>query len=342
MRRAADIAGAPQASYSNEGRSVPTAIGVDEPALSTPTAAPAPAATATAAPAAPPKVLTPEGPYPMSTPSNPNFGTAPPTTPVVPAGETGVRAFKMDNGQKMFTNVDGNAAAVAGLSAANAPAGAAVANSMPAPKVAPAAPSVAMNPALVNMQQQLMSQFQAAQDVVSQGSNRAGYKMGDVTKALGTMQHLNTAMSSVNNLVGQTYGVDAGMVNHTADNAARIGIANAGNATELTKADVAGQYALQGHKLTADGAINLATHKAGLEKTTPEGILNGIKAKQAELTLKDDLSQTTAQRIENRFAPTHKILTDASGNYVGMQRNGNVLGLNPQDRAALTTPKKEK
>lgn len=261
---------------------------------------PAPAATTVAptTPAAPPKVIPPSGgeTYPMSVPSNTPIGVGA-TPPAVPAGETGVRAFKMDNGQKMFTNVDGNAAAVAGLSAANAPAGAAVANSMPAPKVAPAAPSVAMNPALVNMQQQLMSQFQNAQDVVAQGSNRDGYKMGDVTKAGMLMQNLNTAMSSINNLTGQTYGVDAGMVNHAADNTARVGIANAGNQTELLKADVAGQYALRGHKLTADGALNLATHKAGLEKTTPDGILALAKAEEVRQLTADKKPLSAAQRL---------------------------------------------
>lgn len=258
---------------------------------------PAPATTTVAptTPAAPPKVIPPSGgeTYPMSVPSNTPIGVGA-TTPAVPAGETGVRAFKMDNGQKMFTNVDGNAAAVAGLSAANSPN---VVNSMPAPKVAQATPGVAMNQRLVDMQQQLMSQFQAAQDVVAQGKNRQGYQMGDIGKAMATMQALNTTMASNNNLTGQMYGVDAGMVNHAADNTARIGIANAGNQTELLKADVAGQYALQGHKLTADGALNLASHKAELGETTPEGILALAKAEEVRQLTADKKRLSAAQRL---------------------------------------------
>jgi hypothetical protein len=317
----------------------------EQPAAPTATTPAAPAA----APAAPPKVVSPEGPYPMSLPSNTPIGTSAPTEPATPAAETGVRAVALPagtnfggkdlGGQKLFTNVAGNDAAVAGLSAANAPQGAAQVNSMPAPKVTPVA--AGPTPQFAALQQGLMQQYNDARQVVAEGSNRDGYKMGDVTKSLATMQNLGSIINSTNQMTSSMYGADAGMLNHAADNAARVGIANASNATELTKSDIAGQYALQGHKITADGAITLASHKAGLEKTTPEGQLASIKAQREALGLSDDLGVSAEYRRANKFAPSYAEVKDVAGNVVGVRRNASIVPLTQEDRDALTPPKRK-
>lgn len=128
-----------------------------------------------------------------------------------------------------------------------------------------------MNPALLDTQAQLLNTINQAQAVVAAGSNRDGYKMGDVTKGLLTMQNMSPMLNSVNNLIGQTYGTDAGMVNHTLDSTTRSNIAAASNATELAKTKMAGEFGLQKGIADNEAAAALATHKTALEYDTPAG-----------------------------------------------------------------------
>ena len=230
-----------------------------------------------AAPAAPPKVV---GHPPATTPA---ATTPAATTP----GSADIRSFVMPpgtmfggkdlGGQKMFTNLGSDAAAIAGTQAA-APAA-----TVPVSK--PAVPT--MNAGILEQQQNLMAQIAAAQQVVSAGSNRDGYKMGDVTKALATMQALSPLVASSNNLLAANYGTDAGIINHTADNVARTNIANAGNATEMAKADLSGQYGVLGHNITAQANMQLAQQKAVLDAMSPAGQKALVEAQTAKRNFDD-------------------------------------------------------
>jgi hypothetical protein len=179
--------------------------------------------------------------------------------------------------QNNFT--DFNTPGVTRAGAVQAPAAAAV------PVAKPAVPT--MNTAIMEQQQNLMAQIAAAQNVVQQGSNRDGYKMGDVTKALMTMNHLSPLVASANNLMAANYGVDAGIINHTADNVTRTNISNAGNATEMAKTDLAGQYGVAGHKLTAQANMQLAQQKAQLDALSPAGQKALVEAQIAKRNFDD-------------------------------------------------------
>jgi hypothetical protein len=111
--------------------------------------------------------------------------------------------------------------------------------------------------------------------------------MGDVTKALMTMNHLSPLVASANNLMAANYGVDAGIINHTADNVTRTNISNAGNATEMAKTDLAGQYGVAGHKLTAQANMQLAQQKAQLDALSPAGQKALVEAQIAKRNFDD-------------------------------------------------------
>lgn len=153
----------------------------------------------------------------------------------------------------------------------------AVGSNTATPAAAPAMRAPAMNEGLLAAQQNIMRQIGDAQAVVSAGSNRDGYKMGDVTKALMTMNALNPTLNSINGLMGQSYGVDASMFNHAADNTTRTNIATASNANEIAKTHIAGGYGLQKAVEDNKAATALATHKAVLDANSPAG-----QAKQAQ------------------------------------------------------------
>jgi len=189
--------------------------------------------------------------------------------------------------QNNFT--DFNTPGVTRAGAVQAPAAAAV------PVAKPAAP--ALNPVIMEQQQQLMAQIAAAQGVVQAGSNRDGYKMGDVTKALATMNYLSPLVASSNNLMAANYGVDAGIINHTADNVTRTNISNAGNATEMAKTDLAGQYGVAGHKLTAQANMQLAQQKAQLDALSPAGQKALVEANTAARNFNDTAGLAGAERV---------------------------------------------
>lgn len=284
------------------------------------------------APAAPPKVITPTTTNTAADVSAAAQKTID-ATPMVPTAAPD----KFDAAVAAATK--GN------YTAQTAPQAIGVSAPVAAPVAAkPAAmPQVAMNPALVNMQQQLMGQFQNAQDVVSQGSNRDGYKMGDVTKALGMMQNLNTAMSSVNNLTGQTYGADTGMVNHAADNAARTNIANAGNQTELQKTQMTGQFGVDSAKVTANSALTLAERKAVLEAQSPAGIKALVEAETGARNLADTAHLTGVDRVRGvqGKATDYQQVKDAAGVIRGRMVDGKYVPLVENEINQITPPRKK-
>lgn len=175
-------------------------------------------------------------------------------------------------------------------------AGAVQAPAATVPVSKPATPT--MNAGVLEQQQNLMSQIAAAQQIVAAGSNRDGYKMGDVTKGIATMQALSPLVASYNNLLAANYGVDAGIINHTADNVARTNIANASNATELAKTDLSGQYGILGHKVTAQANMQLAQQKAVLDAMSPTGQKALVEAQTAKRNLDDTAGMAAgAERV---------------------------------------------
>ena len=254
--------------------------------------------------------------------------------PLVPANKyDDVVAAAVAKGANKFSDLASPGYTQIGTSAPTAPT--------PAPVAAPIkAPT--MNPVIMEQQQNLMAQIANAQSVVQAGSNRDGYKMGDVTKALATMNSLSPLVSSSNNLMSATYGVDAGMVNHAADNTTRLSISDAGNQTELAKTDLAGQYGIQGRVLDNEAAYALVDTKAKAEAATPSGQLAAFGALLKKQELEDNTLLSPQQRIDARFAPSYGVLTDNQGNPVGLRRNAAVQPFSPEDRVNLAPPKLEK
>lgn len=189
--------------------------------------------------------------------------------------------------QNNFT--DFNTPGVTRAGAVQAPAAVTV------PVAKPAVPT--MNAAIMEQQQNLMAQIAAAQGVVQAGSNRDSYKMGDVTKGIATIQALSPLVASSNNLMAANYGVDAGLINHTADNVTRTNISNAGNATEMAKTDLAGQYGVAGHKLTAQANMQLAQQKAQLDALSPAGQKALVEANTAARNFNDTAGLAGAERV---------------------------------------------
>lgn len=212
-----------------------------------------------------------------------------------------------------------------------------------APVAAPVK-ALTMNPVIMEQQQALMAQIAAAQGVVQAGSNRDGYKMGDVTKALATMNHLSPLISSSNNLMGATYGVDAGMVNHAADNATRLSISDAGNQTELAKTDLAGQYGVAGHEITAQANMQLAQQKAQLEALSPAGQKALVEARTAARNFDDTAGLTGAARVRavtGKAQDFQQVKSGTTGNLQGIMVDGNFVPMLGAD-AELVNPQPKK
>lgn len=161
------------------------------------------------------------------------------------------------------------------------------------PVVAPVAPTIkapTLNADLMQQRQDLMTQIAAAQGVVQAGSNRDGYKMGDVTKALATMNALSPLVNATGQLVANTYGTDAGVLTHSMDNTARVGIADAGNQTEIAKTQMVTAANAEGRAADAAAGIALANHKAALEAQSPSGAKALTDAQLGQLKLQSILN----------------------------------------------------
>jgi len=285
------------------------------------------------APAAPPKVITPA---PTSTAADVSAAAQKTidATPMVPTAAPD----KFDAAVAAATK--GN------YTAQTAPQAIGVSTPVAAPVAAkPAAmPQVAMNTAIMEQQQNLMAQIAAAQSVVQQGSNRDGYKMGDVTKALMTMNHLSPLVASANNLMGNMYGTDAGIVNHTSDNATRTTIADAGNATEMAKTNLAGQYGIQGRALDNEAAVALAERKAALESASPQGQAQTVEAMTKARILKDTENLTgvgRAMATQGKYN-IDQVKDGTTGNMLGAFVNGVYVpaaALGVQSPAPITKKK---
>lgn len=245
-----------------------------------------------------------------------------------------VAAVAAKSAGNSFSDTGINGSVNIGATPIAAPAAAAVAK--------PAAP--ALNPVIMEQQQALMAQIAAAQGVVQAGSNRDGYKMGDVTKALATMNHLSPLVASSNNLMGANYGADAGIINHTADNTTRTNISNAGNATEMAKADLAGQYGVAGHKITAQANMQLAQQKAQLEALSPAGQKALVEARTAARNFDDTAGLTGAARVRavtGKAQDFQQVKSGTTGNLQGIMVDGNFVPMLGAD-AELVNPQPKK
>lgn len=245
-----------------------------------------------------------------------------------------VAAVAAKSAGNSFSDTGINGSVNIGATPIAAPAAAAVAK--------PAAP--ALNPVIMEQQQALMAQIAAAQGVVQAGSNRDGYKMGDVTKALATMNHLSPLVASSNNLMGANYGVDAGMVNHAADNTTRLSISDAGNQTEMAKADLAGQYGVTGHKITAQANMQLAQQKAQLEALSPAGQKALVEARTAARNFDDTAGLTGAARVRavtGKAQDFQQVKSGTTGNLQGIMVDGNFVPMLGAD-AELVNPQPKK
>ena len=199
-----------------------------------------------------------------------------------------------------------------------------------APAAAPTMRAPAMNEGLLSAQQNIMRQIGDAQSIVSAGSNRDGYKMGDVTKALMTMNALNPTLNSVNGLLGQSYGADASMFNHAADNVARTNIATAHNAAELEKTHVAGGYGVQKANLDNQAALGLAERKFVLDENSSAAL---AKRAQAARDIQDHA--LVAQFGAGALKGTRVNATDAQGRVVSVNpyNQKDVIEIDPNPPA---------
>ncbi len=278
------------------------------------------------APAAPPKVITPD----VSAAAQKTIDA----TPMVPTAAPD----KFDAAVAAATK--GN------YTAQTAPQAIGVSTPVAAPVAAkPAAmPQVAMNTAIMEQQQNLMAQIAAAQQVVAAGSNRDGYKMGDVTKGIATMQALSPLVASSNNLLAANYGVDAGIINHTADNVTRTNISNAGNATEMAKTDLAGRFGIEGRALDNEAAVALAERKAALESASPQGQAQTVEAMTKARILKDTENLTgvgRAMATQGKYN-IDQVKDGTTGNMLGAFVNGVYVpaaALGVQSPAPITKKK---
>ena len=199
-----------------------------------------------------------------------------------------------------------------------------------------------MNAGILEQQQNLMAQIAAAQQVVSAGSNRDGYKMGDVTKAIATMQALSPLVASSNNLLAANYGVDAGIINHTADNVARTNIANAANATEMAKTDLSGQYGVLGHIITAQANAQLAGQKAALEADTPAGQKALVEAEIARFRLDNAKKGNILANLALEGRQDIQQVKDSIGVTRGRMVDGAYVPFTEVESNQITPPPKKK
>jgi len=219
----------------------------------------------------------------------------------------------------------------------------------PAPATAPAPTGLSFAPRapaldaeLLGQRQLLLDQINAAQGVVSAGGSRDGYKMGDVTKSLATVNALSPLVNSTSGLLGNLYGADARSADVVGTNAAQQGIADARNQTELGRAQLVGQFGIADRAAASQAAQQLAMQKAILEAVSPQGQSAAAEAALKRQTFQDNILQTPEERIAARFAPSYATITDALGNAVGIRRNAAVAPFDPQDRVDLAPPQLKK
>lgn len=215
----------------------------------------------------------------------------------------------------------------------------------PAPtglSLAPRAPAPALDAELLGQRQLLLDQINAAQGVVSAGGNRDGYKMGDVTKSLATINALSPLVNSTSGLLGNLYGADARSADVVGTNIAGQFAADARNQMELGRAQLVGQFGIADRAAASQAAQQLAMQKATLDAISPQGQSAAAEAALKRQTFQDNILQTPEERIAARFAPSYATITDALGNAVGIRRNAAVAPFDPQDRVDLAPPQLKK
>jgi len=195
---------------------------------------------------------------------------------------------------------------------------------------------------LLGQRQLLLDQINAAQGVVSAGSNRDGYKMGDVTKSLATINALSPLVNSTSGLLGNLYGADARSADVVGTNAAQQGIADARNQTELGRAQLVGQFGIEDRAAASQAAQQLAMQKSILDAISPQGQSAAAEAALKRQTFQDNILQTPEERIASRYAPSYETIKDGMGNAVGIRRNAAVAPFDPQDRVDLAPPQPKK
>ena len=225
------------------------------------------------------------------------------------------------------------------------PASAVRAATAPAPtglSFAPRAPAAALDAELLGQRQLLLDQINAAQGVVSAGSNRDGYKMGDVTKSLATINALSPLVNSTSGLLGNLYGADARSADVVGMNATQQAVGDARNQTDLWRAQLAGQFGIEDRAAASQAAQQLAMQKSILDAISPQGQSAAAEAALKRQTFQDNILQTPEERIASRYAPSYETIKDGMGNAVGIRRNAAVAPFNPQDRVDLAPPQLKK
>lgn len=218
------------------------------------------------------------------------------------------------------------------------------------PVAAPVAPTIkapTLNADLMQQRQDLMTQIAAAQGVVQAGSNRDGYKMGDVTKALATMNALSPLVNATGQLVANTYGTDAGVLTHSMDNTARVGIADAGNQTEIAKTQMVTAANAEGRAADAAAGIALANHKAALEAQSPSGAKALTDAQLGQLKLQSILNGDigTVLALEGKQAARVESTNPINGRRVSVSTinpKGDTIDLQAADPEEVAKTKKGK
>jgi hypothetical protein len=150
---------------------------------------------------------------------------------------------------------------------------------------------------LLGQRQLLLDQINAAQGVVSAGSNRDGYKMGDVTKSLATINALSPLVNSTSGLLGGLYGADARSADVVGTNAAQQAVGDARNQTDLGRAQLAGQFGIEDRAAASQAAQQLAMQKSILDAISPQGQAAAAEAALKRQTFQDNILQTPEERI---------------------------------------------
>lgn len=221
----------------------------------------------------------------------------------------------------------------------------------PAPATAPAptglsfasrAPAPALDAELLGQRQLLLDQINAAQGIVSAGGSRDGYKMGDVTKSLATINALSPLVNSTSGLLGNLYGADARSADVVGTNTTQQAVGDARNQAELGRAQLAGQFGIADRVAASQAAQQLAMQKSILDAISPQGQSAAAEAALKRQTFQDNILQTPEERLASRYAPSYETIKDGFGNAVGIRRNAAVAPFDPQDRVDLAPPQLKK
>lgn len=221
----------------------------------------------------------------------------------------------------------------------------------PAPATAPAptglsfasrAPAPALDAELLGQRQLLLDQINAAQGIVSAGGSRDGYKMGDVTKSLATINALSPLVNSTSGLLGNLYGADARSADVVGTNTTQQAVGDARNQAELGRAQLVGQFGIADRVATSQAAQQLAMQKSILDAISPQGQSAAAEAALKRQTFQDNILQTPEERLAARYAPSYETIKDGLGNAVGVRRNAAVAPFDPQDRVDLAPPQPKK